>query len=188
MHSWLDVRSAVLDEIISLDGPGDVQADFCGSCLSHKTAPLYRCLECSYGSLLCGECVVGSHRTLPLHRLEVCPFPTCAPSFADVFPSAGRMGFLTEHLYTLLDSSVTSDTEVLPVPRTRPSTILSLSTLTAGTDSKLDSAAAGQVLHRLSVIASSCECAGTLHPSTVPERCFPLTCSKHTTKLRYKGS
>jgi hypothetical protein len=87
MQLWLDVRPAVLDEIISLDGPGDVQTDFCGSCLNRKTTPpLYRCLECSYGLLFCGECVVRSHQALPLHRLEVhfiCthhPFITLTPS------------------------------------------------------------------------------------------------------------
>ena len=72
MKSWLNVRPVVLDEMIRLDGPGDVQADICGLCLDRGTAPLYRCLECSYGLLFCGECVMRLHRASPLHRLEVC--------------------------------------------------------------------------------------------------------------------
>ncbi|KAF9780597.1 hypothetical protein BJ322DRAFT_1112587 [Thelephora terrestris] len=70
MKSWLGLRSAVLDEIISLDGPGDARTDLCGLFLNHEEPPLYRCLECSYGSLSCGECAVVLHQTMPLHRLE----------------------------------------------------------------------------------------------------------------------
>ena len=72
MQSWIDLQSTILDEIISLDGLGEAQQDTCGSCLSRESTPLYRCLECSYGLLVCGDCVVKSHKVLPLHRLEVC--------------------------------------------------------------------------------------------------------------------
>jgi len=71
MHSWLDVRSIVLDEMVSLDGPGDLQLDLCCSCLNRQPTPLHRCLECSYSSLYCSECIVKIHKVLPLHRLEV---------------------------------------------------------------------------------------------------------------------
>ena len=71
MLSWLNVRSAVLDEMVSLDGPGNLHLDLCNLCLDRQSAPLYRCLECSYSSLYCGECTVKLHRVLPLHRLEV---------------------------------------------------------------------------------------------------------------------
>lgn len=71
MRSWLDVRSTVLDEIISLDGPGDIRIDLCSSCSDLESTSLYRCLECSYGSLFCGGCIVNLHQALPLHRLEV---------------------------------------------------------------------------------------------------------------------
>lgn len=75
MRSWLDLRSTILEEMISLDGPGDNQTDTCSSCSDGKSGPLYRCLECSHGLLSCGPCVRNSHQMLPLHRLEVCPFP-----------------------------------------------------------------------------------------------------------------
>ena len=80
MYSWLNVRPDVLDEIISLDGPGDAQTDLCSSCLVHKTTTLYRCLECSYGLLFCRECAIKSHRALPLHRFEVRSFHVFSPS------------------------------------------------------------------------------------------------------------
>ena len=96
MESWLDLRPIVLDEIISLDGPGDMRTDLCGLCLNRKMTPLYRCLECSYGLLFCGECAVASHQALPLHRLEVRLFHMHMhpPHHAHIIQSAGRMGFL----------------------------------------------------------------------------------------------
>ena len=73
MHSWLNVRSAVLDEMVSLDGPGNLTLDLCGLCLDRLPSPLYRCLECSHSSLYCDGCIVELHWVLPLHRLEVDP-------------------------------------------------------------------------------------------------------------------
>jgi hypothetical protein len=103
MESWLNVRPDVLDEIISLDGPGDVQTDFCGSCLNRDVSPLYRCLECSYGLLFCRECTVESHRALPLHRLEVCLFRACTtPSSYSHHLQCWRDGFFDrESLHAL---------------------------------------------------------------------------------------
>ncbi|KAF9779308.1 hypothetical protein BJ322DRAFT_1013609 [Thelephora terrestris] len=91
MKTWLDVRPIVLDEIIGLDGPGDVRTDFCGSCLTLKTTPLYCCLECSYSLLLCGECTVNSHQALPLHRLEVRSFHTRATTLTSSAVLEGRI-------------------------------------------------------------------------------------------------
>jgi hypothetical protein len=74
MHSWLNVRSVVLDEMVSLDGQGNLDLDLCNLCLDCQSTPLYRCLECSHSSLYCRECIVELHGMLPLHRLEVRPF------------------------------------------------------------------------------------------------------------------
>ena len=74
MHSWLNLRSSLLDEIVSLDGPGDNRLDLCNSCSNHPSGSLYRCLECYYSSLQCSNCIVESHKTSPLHRLEVGSF------------------------------------------------------------------------------------------------------------------
>ena len=121
MQSWLDVRPIVLDEMIRLDGPGDAQADFCSSCLTHTTSPVYRCLECSYGLLFCRECVIKSHRTMPLHRLEVCSFRTSAHLFSShTIHSAGETGFLTENPYIPSGSFVILAMEGPPVPSTHP--------------------------------------------------------------------
>ena len=104
MQSWIDLRSTILDEIISLDGPGEAQQDTCGSCLSRESTPLYCCLECSYGLLICGDCVVKSHKVLPLHRLEVCFLNCPFSNHTHMICSVGRMGFLTERPSTHSDS------------------------------------------------------------------------------------
>ena len=82
MQSWLDVRSIVLDEMITLDGPGDIQTDLCSSCSGYNSTPLYRCLECSYCLLFCGECIVDLHQALPLHHIEVSPSLSLPCSFS----------------------------------------------------------------------------------------------------------
>lgn len=71
MYSWLRMQSSILDEIVSLDGPGGHRLDLCSACLSQQPASLYRCLECHYSLLHCSECIIKSHKALPLHRLEV---------------------------------------------------------------------------------------------------------------------
>ena len=181
MLSWLDVRPFVLDEIISLDGPGNVQMDLCGLCLNRKTTPLHRCLECSYGLLFCGECAVRSHQALPLHRLEV-RSPNTLLHHAHAICSVGRMVFSTGHLCIPSDPSIISSTEAPPAPWHRPPTILLLSTLTAGTNYVSDSAVVMWILHGLSIIINCYECAGTQHLSTALEPCSPSTFLKHTTK------
>jgi hypothetical protein len=77
MYSWLEMRSAVLDEMVSLDGPGNLRLDTCGLCSNHQSDTLYRCLECSHSSLYCSECIIKLHRVLPLHRLEVIRSLSC---------------------------------------------------------------------------------------------------------------
>ena len=71
MQTWLDVRSTVLDEIVTLNGPGSNRLDCCNSCENSQATPLYRCLECSYSLLYCSGCILKSHTMSPLHRLEV---------------------------------------------------------------------------------------------------------------------
>ena len=93
MQLWLDVRPVVLDEMISLDGPGEIQTNICGSCLNRGANPLYRCLECSYGLLFCGECAVRSHLVLPLHRLEVCSLHRCGHTPRSCYSQCWKDGF-----------------------------------------------------------------------------------------------
>ena len=93
MYSWLNLQSTVLDDIISLDGPGDRQLNLCNSCSNHQMATLYRCLECSYSSLYCNECILKRHKALPLHRLEVCLFPDPLRSSRSRCPQYWQNGF-----------------------------------------------------------------------------------------------
>ena len=189
------MRSVVLDEIIGLNGPGDAQTDFCGSCLTIKTTLLYCCLECSYGLLLCKDCTVVSHQALPLHQLEVCLFHTRALSLAHIICSAGRTVFSTEWLYTPSGLSVTSSMEAPPVLLIHHFMIFLLSTSTVGTNCKSNSAAARKQLHhlntwlhRLKTIASSYKCVGIQRPSAVLGPRSPSTFLKHTTKSHSKGN
>jgi len=183
MWSWLDVRSTVLDEIISLDGPGDIQTNLCSSCSNPESIPLYRCLECSYGLLFCGGCVIKLHQVLPLHRLEVCYFPrSLALSHRDHICSAGRAGFSTGLLYTPLDSSAILGTGALLALSTQNLTMSSSLTSTVGTNCESNSVPVGQAPHGTNAIVNYYECAGIRHPSIVLEPRSPSTFSIHTTK------
>ena len=68
---WLQFRNIFLDELLRHDGLGD----FLGhtECSDCKKAPgVIKCKDCSSGQMLkCPECVVASHATFPLHRVEV---------------------------------------------------------------------------------------------------------------------
>ena len=184
MRSWLSIRPIVLDEIIRLDGPGDVLTNICGSCLDRGTTALYRCLECSYGLLFCGECVVRSHQTSPLHRLEVSSVhaQTLPPCITLMFFSAGRTGFSTEHLYSLSGLSVTLDMEALHVPQTRPLALSPSSTPMAGTGYVSDSVAVGRGLRYPNNTVNCYGCVGIRRPSTDLALRSPLTFLKHTTR------
>lgn len=181
------MRAPVLDEIISLDGPGDSHVDLCASCLSRESTHFYRCLECSHGSLFCGECLVKSHQALPLHRLEVwVPFPLHLSLCTNVIPSAGRTGSLSEPLSTHSDSSVILGTGVLPVPPTHNSTTSSSSTSMVGTDYESASVLVGQAPRDPNAIVNYYECAGILHHLTALEPPSLSIFLKHTTRLRCK--
>ena len=69
---WLAHHDLILDELIRQDGHG-VQ-DSSGFCRMCKASPgLYRCMDCSRGTLLCQTCIVDRHTQLqsPLHQIEV---------------------------------------------------------------------------------------------------------------------
>src|SRR5258708_1673908 len=83
MRTYLDKQITILDDIVTLDGPGDNRLDFCNSCGSSRATSLYRCIECSYHLLYCGMCILKLHTALPLHRLEVC---SCS-SFTSLYSS-----------------------------------------------------------------------------------------------------
>ena len=70
---WLTHRDSILDELIRQDSRGiQDNSDFCGLC---RASPgLYRCTDCSRGTLFCQACIIDRHTQLqsPLHRIEVC--------------------------------------------------------------------------------------------------------------------
>ena len=71
MADWLAYRSVMLDEMLRLDGLGDSAAlGVCFSCLASEGE--YRCSDCFGGNMHCSECILSSHRHLPLHRVQVC--------------------------------------------------------------------------------------------------------------------
>ena len=181
MYSFLSVRPAVLDEIVSLDGPGEPDPSLCHSCLNDQPAPLYRCLECSYSSLCCGECILELHMKLPLHRLEVRSHLNVL-RFAHISSSTGGMGSSTEPPSILSDSFATLGTMVTHVPSDRRNVSSPSLTPTVGTKCESRSAAVIQVPHGANATDNCFACAGTRRRSTVLERPFPLISSKHTTK------
>lgn len=85
MHSWINMRLDVLDEIVNCDSPGIQQLDLCSSCSNQQPTLLYRCLECLYPSLHCIECIIKQHKMLPLHHLEVCLFFQCTTNVGLMF-------------------------------------------------------------------------------------------------------
>jgi hypothetical protein len=177
----MDLRSTVLDEIVILDGPGSNRLDACSSCEGSLDTPLYRCLECSYGLLYCGECIVKLHAILPLHRLEVFSCFSLRTITLTMF-SVGRMGFSTELVSTHSDTSITLGTMVTPVlpPPLRANS--SSSTLTVGTKYGLGFATVERATFHMSTTVSSSACAYTLRRFTVREPLSPLTSSKHITR------
>ena len=145
MRTFLDVRPTILDDIVTLDGPGNRRLDLCGSCGSVGVKPVFRCIECSYSLLRCGECTLKSHAMLPLHRLEV---SSCFRSHISVLtmPSVGRVGFSTGPPSIRLGMSVTLGTTVIHAPPVPQSVVSRSSTPTVGTTYKSGSANAVQVV------------------------------------------
>lgn len=68
LRKWLGQRDHYLLELIRRDGRGD-DGSQCFHC--HLADGLYRCIDCHGGSMLCRACMVSTHYTTPLHRIEV---------------------------------------------------------------------------------------------------------------------
>lgn len=188
MHSWLNLQSSILDELLTLDGPGGRRLDLCSSCSINQLAPLYRCLECYHSSLHCSVCIVKVHKTLPLHRLEVGSIAKFLKLYrrTHILPSTGRMGSLTEPSCTRLGSYATSGTTGTHAQEDPNTTTSPLLTSTVTTKSGLRSAPATWEQRGMSVTGSYFECAGTQPLSPALEQPFPSTFSKHITNLPFK--
>jgi len=161
MKTWLDVRSTVLDEIVTLDGPGSNKLNLCNSCGNGQAMPLNRCIECAHSLLYCNECILKSHTALPLHRLEVRSYFRAYIFTLIRTSSAGRMAFLTGPLSIRLGSSVILGMVAMCAPQT-PATVYSLSLMsTVGIDCGCDFASVAQVMYPTRNTANSFACAGT---------------------------
>ena len=180
MYSWLNVRPFVLDEMVSHDGPGDLQLNLCNSCLNHQSTTLYCCLECSHSSLYCNECIVKMHKLLLLHRLEVHFFFT-QYCHTHVTSSAGRTGSSTKPPSIWSGLFVISGTMVTHAPFSLHPTTSLLSTPTGGIKYELHSV---PVTPPYGIITTDnyFVCAGTQCLSNVPDLLFPSTSLTHITK------
>lgn len=72
LKKWLPAREEFLSEFLRWEGRGDYMTAGCFCCESPKPDARYRCLDCDSGQTLCQRCIVSTHRTNPLHRIEVC--------------------------------------------------------------------------------------------------------------------
>ncbi|KAF8883594.1 hypothetical protein CPB85DRAFT_1165120, partial [Mucidula mucida] len=75
MSTWRPFRDSYLTELLRLDGCGD-NVEICSRCSTDdiSTPAMYRCCknECHTVGLMCADCCVSLHATLPLHWIEVC--------------------------------------------------------------------------------------------------------------------
>jgi hypothetical protein len=66
---WLKDRSLFLQEMLRLEGRGELSAESCSGC--GNAHPEYRCQDCFGVNLCCASCTVTAHMHHPLHRLHV---------------------------------------------------------------------------------------------------------------------
>ena len=187
MDSWIAIRSTILDEILSLDGPCGRSLNSCNSCSSPQDAPLYRCLECSHSLLNCAQCTIELHKIHPLHRLEVSSFYLLHrhPSI-QVTHSSGKTGSSKEPPFTRWASSATLGTMAIHVPRS-PRAWISRS-LTSMDGMKSESCSAPVMRSPGANDTSNySECAGTRHLLTALKRPSPSIYLKCTTSSRFRA-
>ncbi|KIK34338.1 hypothetical protein CY34DRAFT_98209 [Suillus luteus UH-Slu-Lm8-n1] len=65
---WLKDRTLFLQEMLRLEGRGDLSAEPCSGC--GDPHPEYRCEDCFGTELCCSSCTVMAHKDHPLHRLQ----------------------------------------------------------------------------------------------------------------------
>lgn len=77
LHRWVPEIDFFLKSMITLEGrsPGTSSCQVCGK----SDESNYRCVDCDNIGHLCESCMVHTHRSLPLHRIQVgytIAFPT----------------------------------------------------------------------------------------------------------------
>lgn len=70
MHEWTQELDTYLRIIVTLEGRGRNPPSTCkeNNC---SERPLFRCLDCHNGGMVCSDCMVHSHQRSPFHRIEV---------------------------------------------------------------------------------------------------------------------
>ncbi|KIJ89697.1 hypothetical protein K443DRAFT_117632 [Laccaria amethystina LaAM-08-1] len=159
LNEWLNFRATFLDEALRHDGLGDfIGHTMCSSC--GKVPGTIKCKDCQTGRMLkCTECVVASHRTLPLHLIErwngeffdkdtlqnlghryqlghsgaPCPCPQPGPKNFVVFDTSGPH-FVTIDYCHCSDDPLTNWTQLLreqwfPATLTCPQTVFTFDSL-----------------------------------------------------------
>ncbi|KAF8065143.1 hypothetical protein FPV67DRAFT_1419520 [Lyophyllum atratum] len=69
LKKWLADRDQYLAEFLRLEGRGG-HPDTCPRHSGEECHASYRCIDCFGGELLCQPCMVSTHGTSPLHRIE----------------------------------------------------------------------------------------------------------------------
>ncbi|KAF6758442.1 hypothetical protein DFP72DRAFT_1064583 [Ephemerocybe angulata] len=69
IHDWVKHIDLYLRYLITLEGRGKNPPTTCPNCTLNQTAE-YRCLTCDDTGMMCKECIVSAHRSLPLHRTQ----------------------------------------------------------------------------------------------------------------------
>ncbi|KAF6741938.1 hypothetical protein DFP72DRAFT_994736 [Ephemerocybe angulata] len=81
-HDWKKEIDSYLRVILTLEGRGVDPPSTCAHCTS-EAPPIYRCLVCYNGGLMCESCIRTQHTRLPTHRIQRCPLSESA--WADDF-------------------------------------------------------------------------------------------------------
>ncbi|KAF6760814.1 hypothetical protein DFP72DRAFT_988118 [Ephemerocybe angulata] len=68
-HDWKKEIDSYLRVILTLEGRGVDPPSTCAHCTS-EAPPIYRCLVCYNGGLMCESCIRTQHTRLPTHRIQ----------------------------------------------------------------------------------------------------------------------
>jgi hypothetical protein len=72
MNKWRALRDEFGDELHRLDSRGDMYLKNASCAICHtRSGVSVRCMDCSFGRMLCSSCMCTSHRFTPFHHIEV---------------------------------------------------------------------------------------------------------------------
>jgi len=71
LHVWIPEIDTFVQEFLRLEGRGDMAHQATCTRCERLDPSLYRCCDCQDIRLFCGRCLVGTHESLPFHRIKV---------------------------------------------------------------------------------------------------------------------